>query len=150
MRLSIHESNSERSFESDVMEDILLAWIRAARNRQITLIVAGRLSGVHGWKRTYIPVAYQVIGSTIIFHFDGAERLTIFDAQDVVMGSNGELLVGEAAEVRFVWPSNKDPAKDCEEIIRKGDRFISFSRTDELYATSTNLMLFDGKFIVLR
>lgn len=110
----------------------------------------GRLSGIHGWKRTHIPVAYQVIDTTVIIHFDGSERLTISDAVDIVSQPNGELLVGDASEVRFAWCSNKDPDKDCEEIFTKFGRMFTFSRTDDLYTTAMAFGHLDGKLVELR
>jgi hypothetical protein len=132
------------------MEDILLAWIRASRGRHFLLMISGRLSGVHGWKREHVPIAYQVIDSTVIIHFDGSERLTIYNATDVIPHANGGLLVPDASEVRFTWCSDKDPAKDCEEIFRKVGRVIAFSRTDDLYTTSTAFGIQEDKFVLLR
>jgi len=132
------------------MEETLLAWIRASRKRQFLLFVAGRLSGIHGWKRTHTPIAYQVIDKTAIIHFDGSERLTIANATDVVGQSTGELFVRDANEVRFTWCSDHDPDQDCEEIFRKVDRAILFNRTDDLYTTSTVYGHSAGQIVVLR
>lgn len=132
------------------MKEILLAWLRASRGRHFLLMIAGRLSGIHGWKREHFPVAFQVIDSTIIIHFDGSERLTISDAAGVTLHPDGELLVRDASEVRFTWPSDRDPAKDCEEIFRKIGRVIAFSRTDDLYTTSTAFGIQEDKLVLLR
>lgn len=132
------------------MEDLLLAWIRSARNRPFLLIIAGRLSGFHDWKRTHLPIACQVVGSTIFLHFDGAERLTISDAAGLIVEPNGELWVGDASEVRFIWVSDENPAKDCEEVFTKFGRLILFNRTDDLYTTGTGYMSSGDKFVVLR
>ena len=132
------------------MEDTLLAWIRASRNRHFLLIIAGRLSGIHDWKRTHIPVAYQVMDTTVVIHFDGSERLTISDAVDIVSQSNGELFVRDASEVRFSWYSGKDPGKDCEEIFTKFGRMFTFSRTDDLCTTAMAFGHFNGKLVELR
>ena len=136
----------------DDMEDVLLAWFRASRDRQFLLMIAGRLSGIHGWKRTHIPVAYQVTDTTTIIHFDGSEYLTVSDAADASIGPNGELFIGNASEVRFTWRSEKDSSKECEEILSKVGRVISFSRKDDLY-TTTGIVFgrsSDGKLIALR
>ncbi len=132
------------------MEHLLLTWLRASRGRHFLLIIAGRLSGFHGWRREYIPIAYQVIGSTVIIHFEGSERLTISDATGLTLHPDGQLVVQDANEVRFTWCSDMDPTEDCEEIFTKGGRAISFSRTDDLYTTSTVFALPKDRFIVLR
>ena len=132
------------------MEDILLAWLRASRGRRLILRVAGRLSGTHGWQSEHIPIDFEVIDSTVIIHFDGEERLTISDAADVGLDSNGGLFVRDASEVRFTWRSDKNPAQECEEICRKADRIVTFSRRDDLYTTSTTLGFFDHNLVVLR
>jgi hypothetical protein len=133
------------------MEEILLAWIRSARGRHFSLIIAGRLSGIHSWKSTHVPLDYEVDDdSTVIIYFDRSERLSISDAQGVVMQPNGELWVGDAHEVRFTWNSDKDPNKDCEEIFKKVGKSISFDRTDDLYTTGMAYGSLEGEFVVLR
>jgi hypothetical protein len=132
------------------MEEILLKWIRASRNRQFNLIIAGRLSGIHGWKRMHIPIAFQVIDSTLILHFDGEERLVVADADGLAMQANGGLQVREASEVSFTWCSDIDPDRDCEETFRRVNGMFSFNRTDDLYTTATNLRPSEGEFVVLR
>jgi len=132
------------------MEEILLTWVRASRDRHFLLVIAGRLSGIHGWKRTHNPAAYQVIDSTVIIHFDGSEHLTISDVTDVIMRPGGELFVEDAGEVRFAWSSDRDPDKDCEEIFKKVGGAILFNRTDDLYTTSTVFGPLVGEFVVLR
>ena len=132
------------------MKEILLTWLHASRGRHFLLIIAGRLSGIHGWKREHVPLSLEVLDSTVIIYFDGEERLTISNAVDVGLAPNGELFVRDASEVRFTWRSDKNPAQECEEICRKADRIITFSRRDDLYTTSTTLGFFDHNLVVLR
>ena len=132
------------------MEDILLAWLRASRGRRLLLRVAGRLSGIHDWQREHTPIDFEIIDSTVIIYFDGEERLTISDAVDIGLDSDGGLFVRDASEVRFTWYSHRNPAQEGEEICRKADRIVTFSRKDNLYTTSTTLGFFDHDFVVLR
>jgi hypothetical protein len=132
------------------MEDTLLRWIRASRTRQFELIIAGRRSGIHGWKRTHVPFAFQVIDSTLILHFDGWERLTISDASGVALREDGELQVRDASEARFLWCSERDPDRECGEVFRKFGKAVLFNRTDDLYTTSTGFGFFTDQFVVLR
>lgn len=132
------------------LEDILLSWMRASRGRQFDLIIAGRLSGIHGWKRTHVPIAFQVIGSTMVIHFDNSERLTISDASGVALCESGELQVRDASEVLFLWCSEKDPDRECGEVFVKFGKAVVFNRTDELYATATVFFRFPDQFVVLR
>lgn len=132
------------------MEEVLLQWIRTSRARHFDLIIAGRRSGIHGWKRTHVPVAFQVIGSTLVIHFDGSERLTVSDASGVVVREDGELQVMDASEVLFLWCSEKDPDRDCGEVFRKFGKAVLFNRTDDLYTTSTGFVFFTDQFVVLR
>jgi hypothetical protein len=132
------------------MEDALLTWLRASHGHHLLLIIAGRLSGIHGWRREHLPIAYQVIGSTVIIHFDGSECLTISDVTGLKLHPDGQLVVQDASEVRFSWCSETDPAENCEEIFTRGSRAISFSRTDDLYTTSTLFALPKDSFVLLR
>jgi hypothetical protein len=132
------------------MEQILLAWLRTSRGRRFLLIIAGRLSGLHGWRREHLPIAYQVIGSTVIIDFEGSERLTISDATGLTLHPDGKLSVQDASEVRFTWCSDRDPAQECEEIFTRVGRDIAFSRTDDLYTTSIGLGITEDKFVLLR
>src|SRR5574341_218101 len=132
------------------MEQLLLRWLRASRGRRFLLIIAGRLSGIHGWRREHLPIAYQVIGSTVIIHFEGSESLTISDATGLTLHPDGQFVAQDASEVRFAWCSETDPDKDCEEIFTKGGLAISFSRTDDLYTTSTLFALPEPRRTLLR
>lgn len=132
------------------MEHILLTWLRASRSRRFLLIVAGRLSGIHSWKREHVPIAYQVIGATVIIHFDESERLTISGATGVSLRPDGELSVQDASEVRFTWCSDRDPARECEEIFTRVGRDITFRRTDDLYTTFIGFGITEDKFVRLR
>jgi hypothetical protein len=132
------------------LENLLLRWIRSSRGRQFDLIIAGRHSGMHGWKRTHVPIAFQVIGSTMVIHFDGSERLTISDATGVAVRDDGGLQVKDASEARFLWCSESDPDRDCGEVFMKFGKAVVFDRTDELYATATLFVSFPDQFIVLR
>lgn len=132
------------------MEDTLLNWIRMSRTRQFKLIIAGRLSGMHGWKRTHVPIAFQVIGPTMVIHFDDSERLTISDASGVAVREDGELQVKDASEVLFLWCSEKDPDRDRGEVFRKFGKAVLFNRTDDLYATSTGFGFITDQFVVLQ
>jgi hypothetical protein len=132
------------------MEDTLLDWIRASRNRQFELIIAGRLSGIHGWKRTHVPIAFQVIDSTLVIHFDGSERLTISDASGVALREDGGLQVRDTSEARFLWCSEKDSDRECGEVFVKFGKAVVFNRTDDLYATATVFFRFPDQFVVLR
>lgn len=132
------------------LEDILLDWIRMSRGRQFDLIIAGRHSGVHGWNRTHLPIAFQVVGSTMVIHFDGSERLTISDASGVVLREDGGLQVREASQARFLWHSERDPDSECGEVFMKFGRSVMFNRTDDLYTTATILFSFPDQFVVLR
>ncbi|HEU0296641.1 MAG TPA: hypothetical protein VFR47_28145 [Anaerolineales bacterium] len=133
------------------MEHILLTWLRASPGRRFLLIIAGRLSGIHGWKREHMPIACQLIDdSTVIIRFDGSERLTISGATGVSLHPDGELSVQDAREVRFTWCSDEDPTKDCEEIFTKVGKVIAFSRTDDLYTTSMGFGITEDKLVLLR
>jgi hypothetical protein len=132
------------------MEHILLTWLDAVRGRRFLLFIAGRLSGIHGWKREHVPIDFQVIDSTLIIHFDGSECLTISDVTGLTLHPDGQLVVQDASQVRFSWCSDRDPAKECEEIFRKAGKIISFIRMDDSYTTSTVLTIFDHNFVVLR
>lgn len=135
------------------MEAILSAWLRASGERDFLLIIAGRISGIHDDKAKHKPVDYQIDGSTVIIQFDGSEYLTISNAVDIIMNTNGELAVRDADEVRFAWYSYNDPLvaqKLCEEVFRKVDRFINFSRTGAPFATSAFLPYLGAQFILLR
>ena len=132
------------------MEYDLLTWLRASRGRHFLLIIAGRISGVHGWRREHIPIAYQVIGSTVIIHFEGSERLIISSATGLSLHPDGRLVVQDASAARFTWCSDVDLDEDCEEFFTKGGLAISFSRTDDLYTTSTLFVLPKDSFVVLR
>lgn len=137
------------------MEEVLSNWLSVSRGRNFLLLVAGRLSGIHGWKGTHRPIACLAFGCTVTIQFEGAEQLTIADASEIILNPSGELVVRDAREARFTWYrySLSDPQTDpilCEEVFRKAGRAVDFSRSGDPFNTSGVFPYAGGRFIVLR
>jgi hypothetical protein len=135
------------------MEETLSAWLRASGERDFLLVIGGRKSGVHDGKGKHKPLDYQIDGLTVIIQFDGAERLFISNATEIILQSSGELVVKDASEVRFAWYSHNDPAvahKLCEEVFKKVGKFIDFSHTGASFITSGGFAYEGDQFVILR
>jgi hypothetical protein len=134
------------------VEETLSAWLHASRERDFLLVIGGRKSGIHDGKGKHRPLDYQTDGSTVIIQFDGSEQLIISGATEIIMHASGELVVKDASEARFAWYAQDNPKnapKLCEEVFRKVDRFIDFSRIGASFITSGGFAYGSDQFVVL-
>ena len=135
------------------MDEILSSWLLMSKGQDFLLVIADRISGIHGWKGKHRPIAYHLNGSMLIIEFDESEELTIVDATGLDLDSNGVLMVRDASEVRFIWHSHDDLQQTdslAEEVFQKIGRTIYFYRTGDPNNTSCCLLFGGGQLITLQ
>jgi len=117
------------------MEDIFAKWFETAKGGWLDVIIADRVFGGRHGESPQTPTSYQIVGPVVQIRFKTTERLTITLPEKAVIGPHRELIVTDAADVRFGWHyygKPQVPEHWCEEIYHRVGDLVQLTRIGPL------------------
>lgn len=96
------------------------------------------------------PVAFQLMGPILVIRFDGTERFTVSDPQDIRLDEWGGLQISRASEVRYghhYYGRPQTPENWIETIFRHHMDHVEIITTGPLLAGVRAIPMPDDPFI---